>query len=174
MRKPCLVAESCLTLCDPMDCSPPSSSVHGILQAGRLEWVAISFSRRSSQPRDWTCLSCIAGVFSTTKPCGKSKNTLDKPELKDILQSDCPVFFKNVKVVKDKDQGTALDPGDKKTCPPNIVHESEFLFLCGTWVEKLMKHEKGPDFGRYTVFIRTVLFSGNRSICIYSICSLCG
>ena len=48
-------------LCDPMDCSPPCSSVPGILQAGLLEWVAISFSRRSSQPRDRTWVSCIAG-----------------------------------------------------------------------------------------------------------------
>ena len=42
------VAQSCLTLCDPMDCSPPGSSVHGILQARVLEWVVISFSRGSS------------------------------------------------------------------------------------------------------------------------------
>ena len=49
-----LVAQSCLTLCDPIDCSPPGSSVHGILQARILEWVAIPFSRRSSQARDWT------------------------------------------------------------------------------------------------------------------------
>ena len=47
-----LVAQSCLTLCDPVDCSPPGSSVHGILQARILGWVAISFSRGSSQPRD--------------------------------------------------------------------------------------------------------------------------
>ena len=55
------VTQSCPTLCDPMDCSLPGSSVHGILQARVLEWVAISFSRRSSQPRDWTCVSCIVG-----------------------------------------------------------------------------------------------------------------
>ena len=48
----CLVAQSCLTLCDPMDYSLPGSSVHGILQARILQWVAISFSRGSSQPRD--------------------------------------------------------------------------------------------------------------------------
>ena len=48
------VAQSCLTLCDPMDCNLPGSSVHGILQARILEWVAISFSRGSSQPRDQT------------------------------------------------------------------------------------------------------------------------
>ena len=44
-----------------MDCSPPGSSIHGILQAIILEWVAISFSRGSSRPRDWTWVSCIAG-----------------------------------------------------------------------------------------------------------------
>ena len=50
----CLVAKSRLTLCDPMDCSLPGSSVHGILQGRILEWVAISFSKGSSWPRDWT------------------------------------------------------------------------------------------------------------------------
>ena len=53
--------QSCLTLCDPVDSSPPDSSVHGILQARILEWVAISFSRGSSQPRDRTRVSCIGG-----------------------------------------------------------------------------------------------------------------
>ena len=48
-----------------MDCSLPSSSVHGILQAGILEWVAIPFARGSSQARDWTHVSCIAGRFFT-------------------------------------------------------------------------------------------------------------
>ena len=57
--------QSCRTLCDPMDCNLPGSSVHGILQARILEWVAISFSRGSSQPRDRTCISCIAGRFFT-------------------------------------------------------------------------------------------------------------
>ena len=55
------VTQSRLTLCDPVDCSPPGSSVHGILQARRLEWVAISFSRGSSRPRDRTQVSRIAG-----------------------------------------------------------------------------------------------------------------
>ena len=59
------VTQSCLTLYDPMDCSLPGSSVHGILQARILEWVVIPFSRRSSQPRDWTCSSHIAGRFFT-------------------------------------------------------------------------------------------------------------
>ena len=51
---PVFVTQSCLTLCDPVDCSPPGSLVHGILQARILEWVAISFSRGSPQPRDRT------------------------------------------------------------------------------------------------------------------------
>ena len=55
------VAQSCLTLCDPMDCSLPGSSLHGILQARVLEWIAISFSRGSSQPRDRTRVSLIPG-----------------------------------------------------------------------------------------------------------------
>ena len=55
------VAQSCLTLCDPVDCSPPDSSIHGIFQARILEWVAISFSRGSSRPRDQTQVSRIAG-----------------------------------------------------------------------------------------------------------------
>ena len=55
------LAQSCPTLCDPVDCSPPGSSVHGILQARILEWVAVSFSRGSSRPRDRTRVSCVAG-----------------------------------------------------------------------------------------------------------------
>ena len=55
------VAQSCPTLCDPMDCSLPGFSVHGIFQARVLEWVAISFSRGYSWPRGWTQVSHIAG-----------------------------------------------------------------------------------------------------------------
>ena len=60
-----LVAQSCLTLCDPMDCSTPGSSVHGILQASMLEWVAMPFPRGSSQPRDRTQVSHTACRFFT-------------------------------------------------------------------------------------------------------------
>ena len=55
------VAQLCLTLRDPMDCSLPGSSVHGIFQARVLDWVGISFSRGSSQPRNRNWVSCIAG-----------------------------------------------------------------------------------------------------------------
>ena len=54
-----------ISLCDPMDCSPPGSSIHGILKARILEWVAMSCCRGSSQPRDWTQVSCIASGFFT-------------------------------------------------------------------------------------------------------------
>ena len=76
------MTKSCLTLCNSMDCSPPGTSVHGILQAGILEWVAISFSRGSSQPREQTWASSVSCIgrqgfffffffFFTTEPTGK-------------------------------------------------------------------------------------------------------
>ena len=59
------VAQLCLTLCDPMDWSPPGPSVHGILQARTLAWVAMLSSSGSSWPRGQTWVSCIAGGFFT-------------------------------------------------------------------------------------------------------------
>ena len=70
--------QSCPTLCDPIDCRPPDSSVFGILQVRLLEWVAISFSRRLSQPREWTCVSCsscTAGSFFTIELWGSLTHT---------------------------------------------------------------------------------------------------
>ena len=67
----CSVTPLSLTLCHPMDCNPPGSPVHRISQARILEWVAISFSRGSSQPRDQirvTCMASLAGEFFTTEP----------------------------------------------------------------------------------------------------------
>ena len=62
----CLIQKSCMTLCDPMDCSPTGSSGHGMFQARILRWVAISFSRGSSRPKDQTWASCIGRRI----PCG--------------------------------------------------------------------------------------------------------
>ena len=70
-----LVTQSCWTLYDPMDCSPLVFSVHGILQAKILEWVAISFSRGSFQLRDQTNVSCIAGRFFTIWATRKTPHT---------------------------------------------------------------------------------------------------
>ena len=64
----CMLSQSRQTLCDPLDCSPPGSSIHGIFQARIMEWGAISSPRRSSWPKDQTCFSCwpcIAGGFFT-------------------------------------------------------------------------------------------------------------
>ena len=60
-----LVIQPWRAFCDPIDCSPPGSSVHRILQVKILEWVAIPLSRGTSQPKDWTQVSCIAGGFFT-------------------------------------------------------------------------------------------------------------
>ena len=60
--------------CDPMDCSPPGSSIHGISQARVLEWVSMPSSRGYSQPRDRPCVSCLAGRFFTTELAGKPMN----------------------------------------------------------------------------------------------------
>ena len=59
------IAQSCPTLCDPMDCSLPGSSAHEILQARILEWIAVLFFKGSSRPRDRTQVSRIAGRFFT-------------------------------------------------------------------------------------------------------------
>ena len=67
------------TLCDSTDCNLPGSSARGIIQARILEWVAISFSRGSSQPRDLTYVSCgsaLTGKFFTVEPAGRNINNL--------------------------------------------------------------------------------------------------
>ena len=82
-----LVAQSCLTRCDPMDRSPRGPSVHGISQAGILEWVAISFSRESSRPRDQTCISCIEGRFFPAEPWWKPQFGTGKDKVTQTLES---------------------------------------------------------------------------------------
>ena len=72
-----LLPQLCLTLLDPMDCSPPGFSIHGILQARLLEWIAVPSSRRSSQPRDQTYIfytsTALAGRFFTTSTTGEAQ-----------------------------------------------------------------------------------------------------
>ena len=84
---------------DPMDCSPPGFSVHGVFQARTLEWVSISSSRGSSWPRDWTRVSCIAGGFFacwaireahlTNKTQSCSPRTLDGSKFKKKIHMQC-------------------------------------------------------------------------------------
>ena len=87
------VARLCLTLCDPMDCL-----VHGILQAKILEWVAFPFSRESSQPRNQTRVSCIAGGFFTNWAIREAKRAIyvcintDRTRPKSILSYELHIF----------------------------------------------------------------------------------
>ena len=105
------VTQSCPTLCHPLDCSPPGSSIHEVFQARILEWVAISYSRGSFQPRDRTCIPCIAGEFFTAEPPGKPFN---KNELLLLLFS-CWVV------------SNSLQPGElQHTRLPAIHHLLEF------------------------------------------------
>ena len=87
MRVKLLVAQLCPTLCDPVDCSPPGSSVHGILQTRILEWVAIPFSKGYSQPRDWTqVFRIVGGLFLPSEPLGK-------PPIAIVLNKICFYHF---------------------------------------------------------------------------------
>ena len=86
-----LVAQSCPTLFDPWPCSPPGPSVHEILQARILEWVAVPFSRRSSPPRDRTLGSFIVGGFFTVWAIGKPSDKVGPLSLtiyKSLLKTD--------------------------------------------------------------------------------------
>ena len=107
-----LVAQLCPTLCNPIDCSLPGSSVHGILYARILEWIAILFSNRSSWHRDQTQVSCIAGEFFSLphqgSPCiGIDTNTDIFPDFSNEGDfPDGPV----VKISPSKCRGCGLDP----------------------------------------------------------------
>ena len=74
-----LVAQSCATVCNPVDCSFPGSSVHGILQARVLEWVAFPFSKGSSQPWDWTQIPSIAARFFTIWATREASSAISLP-----------------------------------------------------------------------------------------------
>ena len=97
---------SCLTLCDPMDCSLPGSSVHGILQVRILGWIAIPFSRRSSQPRDQIQVSRVAGRFFTVWATRDDSSSLH------LL---CTLFLLLLHQLHLKHQ--ALDPGGWEPLP---------------------------------------------------------
>ena len=123
-------AQSCLILWDPMKCSPPGSSVHGILQVRILEWVAMSSSRGSSRPRDQTqfSLSRVAGRFFTAwapgRPRGPHKPlSLDRllgwlTELRKHYTCDCSL------IVKDTDQ----DKSTEETQKPRFGRALNTLF----------------------------------------------
>ena len=111
-----LVAQSCLTLCHPMDCSPPDFYVYGIFQARILEWVVISFSRGSSRSRDWSWVSCTAGRFLTDWATSKA------------LQIQIPYKLKEFKVLRFSKPGIKYRTGImcNHTCK-FWLHDGQFL-----------------------------------------------
>ena len=109
-----LCAQSCPGLCNPMDCSPPGSSVHGIFQARILAWIAIFFSRGSSWPRDWTeslVSPALAGGFFTTGPLGMPPVGLSCSRK---ISASCPDAITDIRLV------LLL----KTTVKPNKIYET--------------------------------------------------
>ena len=107
-----LVPQLCPTLCDPMNCSPPGSSIYAISQARILEWVAISSSRGFFQPRDWTSTSCLAGGFFTTEPPGKTYGNIENNKFWWIKKVSCERGFSGAGV---RVEGTEEEPSAKGT-----------------------------------------------------------
>ena len=116
------VAQSCPTLCDPMDCSLSGSSVHGIFQARVLEWIAVSFSRGSSQPRNRSRVSHIAGRYFTIWA-----NREAQPRLKPQLNSK---MWPN----------TELEAKEKM-----LLSHFSHVRLCGT--PQMAAHQDAPSMG---------------------------
>ena len=159
-----LVTKSCPTLCDPMDYSLPGSSIHGILQARILEWVAISFSRGYSQPRNWTRVSCIAGRFFTNwamrdQSPQEGQVSLVIPHFPD--SSPCAQVSPNQR---------GLSHQDNLSCKTTSLQPSTFssIFIHGTynywtycyylWSYPLKyKLHKGPRMDAVCPVFRTVL-----------------
>ena len=128
-------AQSCLTLCDPMDCSLPGSSLHGILQARILEWVAISFSKGSSHARDRTCVSCIPcigrRILYHWQPSFKEESKkvglkLNIQKMKIMVSSPITSWQIDGEAVRDFIFG-----GSKITAGGDCGHEIERLLLLG-------------------------------------------
>ena len=135
------LAQSCLTLCDPVDCSRPGSSVHGILQARIREWVAISFSRVSSQPRDRTLVSRMAGrCFILWATREFPYDYLGKPNWR-FLELTPDLSFKHWEVNQPKQAGIPHQGNTDGDCV-SLLYDSEANKLyspcnkpltCSTW-----------------------------------------
>ena len=116
-----LVARTCPTLGDPMDCSLPGSSVHGILQGRILEWVAIPFSRGSSWPRDGTQVSCIAGRFFSvcvTRKAHYNPQSIWRPSFTSALHINFPFPLKEIlqEIAKNVPLVFKCSPSDEPKC----------------------------------------------------------
>ena len=120
------VAQSRLTLCDPMDCSPPGSSLHGILQARVLEWVAISFSRGSSWPRDRTWVSRIPGRRFNLWATREASN----------VEYLLNVFFPLYICLHLHGDSLSLSSGYSNTLPTGVLPQRAHIFSSGIFASK--------------------------------------
>ena len=98
----CLVTQLCLTLCNPMDYSPPGSTVHELLQARILEWIVFPFSRESSWSRDQIWVSCIAGGFFTVWATKEAHIPIRKIKIKSDNTKNFAVTLENWQFLKRK------------------------------------------------------------------------
>ena len=151
----CKSLQSCPTLCDPMDCSPPGSSVHGILQARMLEWVAMTLSTEYSQPRCWTCILCLLHWQSCSLPLvppvqfssiAQSCLTLCDP--KDCRMPGFPVHHQHPEFTQTHvhQVGDAIQPSHPLPSPsPPALNLSQHQGLC-KWVSSLHQVAKELEF----------------------------
>ena len=130
----CVHAQSYPTLGDPMDCSPLSSSVHGISQARMLEWVAISSSRGSSPPRDRTRVCCVGRQVPTAEPPGrrtrKEKAKSSPPVTGKPLQMDFDHFWLSRTFPM---AGFLRWEGHGSRRPPQSPHTMRVPLACSGW-----------------------------------------
>ena len=160
----CVHAQSCLTLCDPMDCSPSGSSTHGIFQARIFGWVAISYSRGSSLPRDWTHDSYVSCIGRWILCCWA---TWETPFwMKDLLNNLIFFFFLFYlgKTIIPKDTCTPVFIAALFTIAPTWKQPNDLILMTSA---KTQFPQKAPGVkvlvylfrGRHTLQFWIVLFS---------------
>ena len=141
------VTQSCATLCDPMDCSPPGSYVHGIFQARILEWVA--FSRGSSKTTDQICICCFAGgylfIWATKKPTDVIIGSQRRLSTKELMLLNCGAedFLESLGL-----QGDQTSQSQRKSTLK--IHWKDSCWSSNTlaiWCEELI-HGKDSDAGK--------------------------
>ena len=116
------ITQSCPTLCDPMDYIPPGSSVHGILQTRLLEWFAIPFSRETSQPRDWTQVSRVAGEFFTIWATLEIKVTCKPKYINQHRDTHCSLFIPTPLHIWSHDRPQwKINSGEKPYTEPSLT-----------------------------------------------------
>ena len=145
------VVKSCPTLCDPMDCSPPSSSDHRISQARILDWVATSNFKRSFRPKDQTCVSCIVGEFFTPEPPEKiSSWTLSHKVFFWLPGADKPLLLSFP-------QGPSRTCGDTQAQAQSLPKQLE-----PETVSFLLFSEYGKEMGKNLCSRRSDFTTGNK------------